>query len=362
MSNAREKADTLTLNQFQLATFLEKVAPYRPVFIWGQPGIGKTAVVQQYASKIGLECVTLLGSQLAPEDIIGIPQIMDGTYRYCPPRMIAKHEAYCLFLDEFNACNLDVQKVFYTLIHDRRIGEYILPEGSIVIAAGNRAGDHAIVNHLSSALINRMVHVYVESSTQDWINWARQSYLHPLIVEYIEKNPAHLTKEPTDDQSPFSTPRGWHILSDSLREIDENNSGVLYKALCFGSVSEGHAAQFLEFAGERFANYSLKGLLYHMNPWPRSETQKYDLEFMAHSLFEYLKKKLPKSELEVGERDQELVEKGREAVLSLMKVNPLIAKKHLETFRQNQVLPWFISRVQRELDGGMPEKKWSLLG
>ena len=147
-----------------------------------------------------------------------------------------------------------------------------------------------------------------------------------------------------------------------MREVDEKNSNVLYKALCFGSISEEHATSFLEFAGERFENYSLNGLLYHMHPWPRSETRKYDLEFMAHLLFEYLKKKLPKSELEINERDQELIEKGKGAVLSLMKVNPLIAKQYIETFRKNQLLPWFISRVQREIEGGMPEKKWSILG
>jgi MoxR-like ATPase len=134
-----------TVTQKQLAEFLLNVAVVRPVFIWGPPGIGKSALVQQFADQVGLMCVSLLGSQLAPEDIIGVPQIEDGVSRFCPPKMIAREEPYCLFLDELNACSHEVQKSFYSLIHERRIGEYMLPKGSIVIGAGNRSQDSAIV-------------------------------------------------------------------------------------------------------------------------------------------------------------------------------------------------------------------------
>ena len=41
--------------------------------------------------------------------------------------MIARDEPYVLFLDELNACSHEVQKAFYSLIHERRIGEYALP-------------------------------------------------------------------------------------------------------------------------------------------------------------------------------------------------------------------------------------------
>src|SRR5712692_5289234 len=90
----------ITLTQTQLSDFLLNVAIVRPVFIWGQPGIGKSSLVQEFAAQVGLDCVSLLGSQLAPEDLIGVPQILDGTSRFCPPRTIARAEPYCLFLDE----------------------------------------------------------------------------------------------------------------------------------------------------------------------------------------------------------------------------------------------------------------------
>lgn len=89
----------IQVDQKQLMDILLNVGTVRPVFIWGAPGIGKSAIVEQFAKDLGLECVSLLGSQLAPEDIIGVPQIEDGRSVFCPPRSIARDEPYpCCFL------------------------------------------------------------------------------------------------------------------------------------------------------------------------------------------------------------------------------------------------------------------------
>ena len=51
------------VTQEELSEILLTVAPVRPVFIWGAPGIGKSALVEQFAVDVGMECVSLLGSQ-----------------------------------------------------------------------------------------------------------------------------------------------------------------------------------------------------------------------------------------------------------------------------------------------------------
>ena len=172
---------TVTVNQKQLLDVLLNVGLIRPVFIWGAPGIGKSAIVQDFADSLGLDCVSLLGSQLAPEDIIGVPWIQDGFSQFCPPRAIARSEPYVLFLDELNACSSEVQKAFYSLIHERRIGEYRLPEGSIVVGAGNRAQDNAITRPMSSALVTRMFHVELTASPRLWLEWAARNGIHRYV-------------------------------------------------------------------------------------------------------------------------------------------------------------------------------------
>ena len=179
----------MSVNQKQLMDILLNVCTVRPVFIWSQPGFGKSSLVEQFANSVGLECVSLLGSQLAPEDIIGVPQIIEGRSVFCPPRTIARDEPYCLFLDELNACSHEVQKAFYSLILERRIGEYHLPKGSIVIGAGNRAQDNAITKPMSAALINRMFHVELRADSRIWLEWAAAHGIHPWVYDYICARP-----------------------------------------------------------------------------------------------------------------------------------------------------------------------------
>ena len=193
---------SFSVTQNELLEVLLHIAPIRPVFIWGAPGIGKSALVEQFAYEVGLPCVSLLGSQLAPEDIIGIPQIKGETSEFLPPKMIARKEPYVLFLDELNACSQEVQKAFYSLIHERRIGEYHLPEGSVVIGAGNRSNDGAIVKTMSSALVNRMFHVQLTANPEQWLHWAYENHLHPWVTDYIGQRPDHLFSEPPKTEEP----------------------------------------------------------------------------------------------------------------------------------------------------------------
>jgi MoxR-like ATPase len=91
-----QSANTVTPGQ--LPGVLLHVAVVRPVLVWGAPGIGKSALVRQFAASLGLDCVTLVGTQLAAEDLIGVPELRDGRSRFAPPEAIARDEPYCLFL------------------------------------------------------------------------------------------------------------------------------------------------------------------------------------------------------------------------------------------------------------------------
>src|SRR3954468_7178226 len=201
----------ITVTPAQLPDVLLNVAVVRPVFVWGAPGIGKSSLVRSFADSLGLDCVTLLGTQLAPEDLIGVPQIIDGRSRFAPPVSIARDTPYCLFLDELNASSPEVQKAFYSLILDRRIGEYELPAGSVVIGAGNRATDNALARPMASALVNRLVHVHLRANVTDWLAWSLRSGVHPWVVDYLTQRPDQLWVKPPKAEEPFSTPRSWHM-------------------------------------------------------------------------------------------------------------------------------------------------------
>ena len=341
---------TVTVTQKQLCDILLNVAVIRPVFIWGQPGIGKSALVQEFAARVGLPCVSLLGSQLAPEDLIGVPQIIDGMSRFCPPRMIARKEPYCLFLDELNACSHEVQKSFYSLIHERRIGEYILPQGSVVIGAGNRSQDNAIVKTMSSALLNRMVHIHLKVAHEDWLEWALANDIHPLVIEYIQMRPDHLWSSPPKHEEPFSSPRAWHMLSDALREFGETLSDEQIHILAFGCLTPHHAGQFRAFVKQVRNQYQLEDLLNGKRSWPSRLEERDVLYFLAQSFRAYLLKELPLELSQVTGRYKELSYRVIILLKQLATVSLEMAQMVVAREEDAESLPdWFMVEVVRDL-------------
>src|SRR5258708_24556398 len=153
----------LALAPPELIDLLTTLPPDRTAFVWGRPGICKSALVRAAGQELGLPCVVLLGTQIAPEDLIGVPRIREvspGRFatEFCPPSAILRTSPFLLFVDELNSAVPDVQKAFYSLILDRRLGDYELPPGSRVVAAGNRVEDRALVRPMATALAHLLVH------------------------------------------------------------------------------------------------------------------------------------------------------------------------------------------------------------
>lgn len=342
-----------TLTPSELPDFLLHVAVARPVFVWGPPGIGKSSLVAQFAEQLGLACVSLLGSQLAPEDLIGVPMVEGGVSRFCPPSTIARAEPYCLFLDELNACSHEVQKAFYSLIHERRIGEYHLPEGSIVIGAGNRAQDSAIVKPMSSALLNRMVHVHLKVSHRDWLVWARASGIHPRLLAYLELRPDHLWSAPPKHEEPFSTPRSWHMLSDALREYGEEVPEPVLEALAYGCLTPHHAGQLKAFFKQAKSAFALNRILKGEQGWPSDPRDRDLLYFLAQSLRAQLVKELPQEADGASPQHRQLAHRAKALLKDLASISLEIAQLVVADEGADSTsgaLPgWFLIEVVRDL-------------
>ena len=342
---------TISLTQSQLSEFLLNTALVRPVFIWGPPGIGKSSLVELFAASVDLECISLLGSQLAPEDIIGVPQIVNGKSRFCPPTNIAREEPYCLFLDELNACSHEVQKAFYSLIHDRRIGEYHLPQGSIVIGAGNRAQDSAIVKPMSSALINRMIHVQLNASVKDWLAWAYENKIHTWVTEYIEQRPDHLWVQPPKTEEPFSSPRSWHMLSDALIEFGEDVSEEMIEATAFGCLSSAHAQQFKAFLKQIRSQYTLAAIIKGDLTWPAKPEDRDVLYFLAQSFRAHIIRELPDEKKAMSESNKQLAHRVKALLKQLASINYEMAQLVVSTpDGTDEMLPdWLLVEIARDL-------------
>lgn len=336
----------------ELLDLLLNLAPIRPVFIWGAPGIGKSALVEKFAEEVGLPCVSLLGSQLAPEDIIGIPQIRGETSEFLPPKMIARKEPYVLFLDELNACSQEVQKAFYSLIHERRIGEYHLPAGSVVIGAGNRTQDAAIVKTMSSALVNRMFHVQLVANARQWLDWAYENEIHPWIIDYIEQRPDHLFAEPPKTEEPYSTPRSWHMLSDALHEYKVGDAEIppeILRVLTYGCISARHAGMFLAFSKNVKNKYLLNAIIKGDENFPSRPEDRDSLYFLAQSFRARLLHDLPDKKNKMSKELQYFSHRAKVLIKQLSQINYEMAQMVVSA-EGGQALPeWFMVEIVRDL-------------
>ncbi len=106
--------------------FLLNVAVVRPVFMWGAPGIGKSALVRRFAAAVGIECVSLLGSQLAPEDLIGIPKIDGECSHFYPPASIGEQMIEALAFGLLTPAHAGHFKAFLKQIHQKHALHAIL--------------------------------------------------------------------------------------------------------------------------------------------------------------------------------------------------------------------------------------------
>ncbi|MFN4260043.1 MAG: DNA-directed RNA polymerase subunit alpha C-terminal domain-containing protein [Gemmataceae bacterium] len=251
MSDDGALVETVTLSQAK--ALIRCLAQEQSLLLLSPPGVGKSDVVRQAAAESGLPCKSLLGTQIAPEDVSGVPRIIGERSVFCPPRVLLPDnpEKFCLFLDELPACAPDVQKAFYSLLLERRIGEFLLPAGTWVVAAGNRAEDRALVRTISSALVNRVLVLQIRIDVPEWLTWARANHIRPEIVTFIEQKSNALLRPVPREPVPFSTPRAWASLSRALDLAEQGGilNEPLARALALGRVTRDDALDFVESCG-----------------------------------------------------------------------------------------------------------------
>jgi len=164
-----------------------------------------------------------------------------------------------VFLDELSTAEPSVQNAALQLVLDRRVGEYDIPHGVPVIAAGNREDDGAFVQTLSHPLCNRFVHLTLVPSVDDFIEWGMYANVRPEVLGYVKAYPDGLFKyEPdslTNGSYGFPTPRSWKFLSDQYEDAkffhgmaaDAKTGEMMRMALFTGIIGQTEASRFVAY-------------------------------------------------------------------------------------------------------------------
>ena len=220
MTKATDKQTLVTSERMTpalLADYLETLTKSRimiSTMIWGPPGVGKSSIVDQVARAQGIDFVDLRLSQLAPTDLRGLPVAEDGQSRWFPPEFLPTDGEGILFLDEINMAPPAMQGVAQQLILDRRVGSYVVPDGWLIWAAGNRKEDRAAVFEMPAPLANRFIHLEVEPHFDSFKAYALKQGIHEQLLAFLSYRPSLLHHVNANAMN-WPSPRSW-MMADQL--------------------------------------------------------------------------------------------------------------------------------------------------
>jgi MoxR-like ATPase len=220
----------------------------------GRPGVGKTEVVQTLAQRIGAELYDLRLTTIEPQDLRGLPYFDHASAKtvwYRPEDLPDTEAPAVLFLDELTAAAPALQPTVYGLLQERRVGRHRLPANVLVVAAGNRVEDGAIAYEMGTALSDRLIHIVVQASAEDWLrHYAVPAGIDPAVAAFLRTRPDLL--ETTEEslrrgQMIACTPRSWTRVSRIMQTVPDR---ATRQVMIAGTVGAAPAAEFALLADE----------------------------------------------------------------------------------------------------------------
>lgn len=239
--------------------------------VTSSPGIGKSDITRNIAKEYRLKVIDFRVPQADVTDFNGLPFRNErGRAEFLPfdifplagdplPPMLDKngeqvvingepqfYDGWLIFLDELTSAPKHLQSPAYKLILDRQVGLHDLHPRVVIAAAGNLAGDKAIVHEMSTALQSRLIHLELKLDHKEWMEWAiKEGGIDSRILAFLQFKGELLHRfNPEHDEKTFACPRTWEFAS---RLIKNQNVGMEDLPVLAGTISPGVAHEFISF-------------------------------------------------------------------------------------------------------------------
>lgn len=251
------------------------VAARVPVVLWGPPGSGKTSAVQALAHAAGLPCEVVIAAIREPSDFAGLPVVAGDGVTFAPPswarRLVAAGRGV-LFLDELSTAPPAVQAALLRVVLERVVGDLVLPDEVVVVAAANPPEQAADGWDLAAPLANRFCHLDWRLDASTFAHgmvggfpapapvvlpsgWEREVVrANALVGTFATLRPALLSLPPADPGAAgraWPSPRSWEIAARLWAAAVAAGVGPGVQSLLVrGAVGDGAGVEFLAWAAE----------------------------------------------------------------------------------------------------------------
>lgn len=227
----------------------ELVKTLAPLMLWGAPGVGKSTIVREICQQHGIQFIDIRLAQREPVDLRGLPVpkgdhvdwLLAGEWPRDP------NSRGIILFDELSAADRTLQAAAYEIILDRRLGDlYSLPDGWLVMGAGNGMDDRAVSYSFSSALANRFCHLELKADVDQWCLWAREQGLHSAVIAFLKYAPQHFFMLDENSERGWPSPRSWERVARLLSTCASLNRQQL-RIMVNGLIGPAAAVPFFGF-------------------------------------------------------------------------------------------------------------------
>ena len=211
----------------------------RPIYLEGPAGVGKTEMVKQVAQELGIGFVSYSMTHHSRQSAIGLPAIVEKelggeVYKateYTMSEIVesvwnAKREGAqegILFADEINCVSETLSAAMLQFLQNKTFGPHIIPEGWVIVAAGNPPAYNKSVKIFDAVTRDRLRVIHVRPDRDSWLEYARHKGMHPIVIQYVTDHPKDFyVFDGVKSREEIVTARAWEDLSNALKAYEAN--------------------------------------------------------------------------------------------------------------------------------------------
>ena len=223
----------------------------QPLMIWGGPGLGKSDICRQVADALGYRYHDIRPMLMERADLMGVPYVDDLFHTlWASPGFLPESNSpdkHFIILEELPNAKPDMMCALYQFVLDRKCGDAELPDGARIIACGNRQKDRGGTHRMPAPLASRFIHIELESSISDWLDWAVVNDIDPDVMFFLRFQSDFLNNfNPKLEDPAFPCPRAWTALSKLKTRMGSFDTSV-QRTVYRGAVGEDAANAFAAF-------------------------------------------------------------------------------------------------------------------